>query len=238
VAEYDQAIKIQTAMNFKDPTNSSWIVPLARSHTAAGIALKELGKLTDALPHFEKARDLREQLYNKDSASHSYQNNLIAAYIQFADVATEVAKTKDGAERDERLGAAVDAYRSAIAIFDVEMPRNNVGVFDSYTKIGDIRMQQRDLEKAYAEYSGAFEIAQTIAEKDESAEWQGRLVNSRSKIADVRVAQNRPRDAVDQYQKALVIVTTLAAKSQSAEWTSKAEQLNRKIQDLLTKPGQ
>jgi tetratricopeptide (TPR) repeat protein len=236
VVEYDQAIKVQTEMNFRDPANASWIVPLARSHAQAGTALKQLGRLTDSLSHFEKAKDLREQLANKDRASHSRQNNLATAYIQFADVATEVAKIRDRAERDERFGAAVEAYRSAIDIFDVEIPRDNDSVFDSYTKIGDIRVQQGDLGKAFEAYSGASEIARAIAEKDESVVWQRRLVNSYDKIAELLAAQNRAREATDEYQKALDIVRMLAAKSQSTEWTSKADELNRKIQ--LTKPAQ
>jgi tetratricopeptide (TPR) repeat protein len=239
VVEYDQAIKIQTGINLKDPTNASWIVPLAVSHEAAGTALRRLGKLTDALEHFERTRELREQLANKDRESPSRQTNLARAYIQFAEVATEVAKTVGGAERDEHLGAAVDAYRSAIDdIFDVEIPHNNDGVFDSYTKIGDIRVQQGDLDRALEAYRGASEIARTIAEKDESAIWRRRLINSYFKIADVLVAQNRASDAIGQYRKALNFVTTLAAKSQSTEWTQRAEELNRKIQDLLTTPAQ
>jgi tetratricopeptide (TPR) repeat protein len=238
VVEYEKAIKIQTAMNIRDQTNASWIVPLARSHEAAGTALRRLGKLTDALAHFERARILREQLADKDRASHSRQSNLARAYIQFADVATEVAKTLDGAGRDERLGAAVEAYRSAIDdIFDVEIPRNNDGVFDSYIKIGDIRMQQGDLAKAYDAYSGASEIARTIAQNGESAVWQERLADSYFKIADVLVAQKHVSDAIDLYRKALRVVTTLAAKSQGTEWI-RAEELNRKIQALLTKPAQ
>jgi tetratricopeptide (TPR) repeat protein len=240
VTEYDKAIKIQTEIHSRDRSNASWIIPLARSHAAVGTALKQLGKLTDALAHFEEAKGLRKQLANMDRASPSGQRNLARAYIQYADVATEVAKTKHGAERDERLGAAVEAYQLAIDdVFDIESPRNNDGVFDSYTKIGDIRMQQGELGKAYEAYRGASAIAESIAEKDESAVWQGRLANSYDKIGDVLVAQNRAREATDQYyQKALRTLTTLATKSQNTEWTSKAEQLNRKIQDLLTKPAQ
>lgn len=198
VVEYDRAIKIQEAMNVKDPTNASWIVPLARSHEAAGRALRRLGKLRDALAHFELARDFRELLANKDRASHSRQSDLARAYIQFADVATEVAKTLGGAERDELLGAAVEAYRSAIEdIFDVEIPRNNDGVFDSYAKIGDIRVQQGDLDRAFAAYSGASEIARTIAEKDDksqSTEWTQRAEELNRKIQDLltKPAQKSP----------------------------------------------
>jgi hypothetical protein len=114
------------------------------------------------------------------------------ANILFADVATEVAKTEDG---DERLGAAVEAYRSAIEILDVERPRDDAGVFDSYTKIGDIRMQQGDLGKAIQFYRGAFEIARAMAEKSpQSTEWTSKAEQLDRKIQDLltKPAQESP----------------------------------------------
>jgi tetratricopeptide (TPR) repeat protein len=156
-----------------------------------------MGKLTDALGHFEKAKEFRTQLYNKDRKSHSRQSDLVTAYIQFADVATEVANMTNGAERDARLRAAVEAYGSAIDILDVATPRDNDGVFNSYTKIGDIRVQQGDRDKAFEAYSGALEIARAMAAKDAvkspvSTEWASKAEQLNRKIQDLEA---KPQDS-------------------------------------------
>jgi tetratricopeptide (TPR) repeat protein len=249
VGQYSLAIKIQSGINAKDQANTSWIAPLAISHAAAGSALKQLGKLTDALGHFENAKEFRTQLYNKDPASHDRQSDLITAYIQFAKVATELAQALDAEARKVRLNDAVAVYEQAIQVLDQLMPRDDTGVFTSYTRIGDIRMLQNDPSSALSAYRGAFEIARAIAGKGESADWQGRLGDSYTNIGDVLAkqantghvlaAQDLAREASEQYRKALDIVTMLSAKSpQSTAWTAKAEQLSRKIQDLVAKPAQ
>jgi tetratricopeptide (TPR) repeat protein len=189
--QYSQAIKIQGDIHVRGQTNASWIIPLAISHAAAGSALKQSGKLTAALGRFDNAKELRTTLYNKDRASHSRQSDLIKAYIQFADVAIEVANRTDEAERDKRLEAAVEAYSSAIDILDVATPRDNDGVFNSYTKIGDVRAQQGDLDKALKAHSRALEIAQAMAAKEAvkspvSTEWASKAEQLNRKIQDLR----------------------------------------------------
>jgi hypothetical protein len=145
----------------------------------------------DALTHLEKANDLRVQLYNKDRASPSRQTSLVTSYIQFADVATELAKTTNGAERDERLRAAVAAYRSAIEIMDAATLRDSERVFESFAKIGDIRLQQGDLGEAFKAYSGALEIARAIAKNDAAkspvgTEWTSKAEQLNRKIQDLQ----------------------------------------------------
>jgi tetratricopeptide (TPR) repeat protein len=228
-AEYRLAIASQETLVARDPANATWQSTLALFNAGMGGVLKQQNDLAGALDQYRRAYDIRRELAHNDRKNPDRQNSLAKAAIAFADVL--------GAQKND-LNEAVKLYRQVIEIQDEARPRHDDDVFDSYIKIGDIRLLQQDRETALTEYTRAWSIAHDFTEEDaNSVKWQRNLTTSYIKIGDLLAAEERTHAALEQYQKALAIAATLAAKNpNSSEWLGLVESLKAKIQPIQLKP--
>lgn len=232
--EYRQAIRIEDPRNKIDPLNSTPLFSLATYHQGAGSILKEQGKLTEALDHFEKEQSAREQLAYRDRVNPRRQTSLARADIEFADVAAKVAQAAEGQARDRYLKDATESYeraiysyRNAIMLFEKMRPSPDSDVFDAYIGIGDgvekrgnlagafgdLAKRRENLADALLEYKRALGIADplTKASMKDASDWRGRQARALVRIGDVLALQGQTPEAEDQYQRALEVLEPLAA---------------------------
>ena len=235
LAEYREAMEIQKRQNEKDPSNATWIAPLANTYRKFGMILRQKGKSKEAVKYYENVQVFREQLFNRDRVNRLRQKALAIANIDLADVKTELARKPEEEAREQDLDMAARLYRSAIDIFDEFRPKEDANVFDCYIKIGDIHMLQNNPDDALEGFKAASGIALENTNRERGVRWQGRLASSYVKIGDALVAQGLLDRAITEYERALRITTALAELyPQSPEWTFKKEELNKKIQILAS----
>ena len=171
LTEYLQATRIVTPLNLKNSADARWLFALARFHRSTGVILYQRNQAGDwvaAADEFRQAYEFRHQLLLKDPEKPDRRRALATAAMQYAEATTDAAPYLETAAREKSLKGAVERYRSAIAVLDDLLPRDDSKVFNCYINIGDILMLQDYPADALTEYKVAFGIAREFVKKDES----------------------------------------------------------------------
>jgi non-specific serine/threonine protein kinase/serine/threonine-protein kinase len=206
-ASYRKALDISKKLVQADGKDQSARLDLARSHKQLGQVLPILGKPTEAAVHLRTASEILESLAASDVENQFLQSELAQCYQALGDVLGH-----GGMQNLGEQSAALTAYQKALAIDEAQAvahPDSN-GANDSVPllqiRIGDIKLDQDDLQTSLTNYRQALEKLETSSASDRNdTARQGLLALAYRKVGVVQDYLGNNSQALKNYLKAAAI---------------------------------
>ena len=244
LANYREALTIQTGLLQRDPDNAIVLSNAALTHRRIGRLLKD-DKPGEARAEFTVAVELRKKLFEIDPANVSWRTGLATDHKLLGDILHEL--------KDFR--GALQNYAAASQIEEalIKKEPGNVDWQRTFArtsvKRGDILIDRageaernpepvedeipRRLRDALARYRRAAEIFEAQAKPGAGSAQFGSLFDVRIKIGDVLARQSDYRGALDSYDLALAAAAAAPTTSRFVGWQVKAADMIKQACDFL-----
>ena len=228
IVEYEKSLQIRKELVDEDPGNATWQNYLAVSCRHAGDVNAVLGQLDKARENYRNLVATRRLMAVRDPSDMARQR-------AWEDGISVLAKFETA---QQQYATAIEAYRTLVPV-QIKLVKDNPkdavrrqALFDTYVRIGDGLVSQKDGPAARKEYDTALDLAKDgIAVFANSAAWPLNLAAVQDKIGDAYQADANKDDAIKSYQQALALLEPLASDKAAAQLR---EQVQKKIKELVS----
>ena len=210
------------------------------SNSLAGSAHLQLGNVSDALRHFRRSLEIREQLAERDPANQEYRRSLTLAYGQVSDV---LSRPDLGAERDGKRAFAylLRAADLARATYDAD-PRNSVAKFDLAAvelRVASAALSPESKDVRLGRFRHSVQLLNELAAAEpRSVRYWGQLSLAGMRLGAFLRAQGQPNEAIAAYRQGLAASETyLSIEPRQSTAAEHALEELRSLAELLAEGG-
>jgi tetratricopeptide (TPR) repeat protein len=233
-AEFQIAQRYEKTRHFQkgDPSHADWLRYMCRANENLGDDARAMGDRKGAERYFQQAVEHAERL-SLERPAGAWKNELPHAYERLGDALRD----------DRKFTQALANFRKFVAIQsagdlqDITSQRNLAVV---HGKIGDILIEQRDLDGAEGEFKTNLAISQKLTtEVPNSLDLQRGVAVAHERLGFVRRKRAKFSDAIQDYQQELAIVKILLqADKEDVQWERDEALANEGLGDVSRDTGQ
>lgn len=247
LAQYREALAIQTQLLIKTPGDATLLSNIALTHRRIGGMLKE--KPDEARLEYEDAVADRKKLYEGDPGNVSWRNGLAIDYTLLGDVLMQ-KQDWNGASQDYDLAAQIGeglvlkdpsnvGWRQSFAV--ANMKRGEALIYlgnDALVRPEPVLdASSRLIDDALGRYRVAAEDFARLANDPKGGPARYlHLFDVRIRIADVLVRQNKYGEALEAYQAAAAAAEQAEPTKPIAGWQATLSDSLEQVGDFLTRP--